>query len=253
MQKKLFTLIASSILLISFAHGEISTVADAINKVGKQRMLSQKMMKSYSMVGMSMKFGKPKVQLEQSVTLFSNTLDELISFTKDKPSLDVLNKVKEIWTPIQGDLKSAPDKTKALSLFASLDTLLEASHTATDTITKASGANIGEIINISGKQRMLSQRLGSIYMLKVWKVGIDDKLLSDTIAEFEKAHAKLIAFPKNSDEINKILARVKKDFMFFEILGASKSKKYIPSIIARTSDKITKKMNKVTQLYVNIK
>ena len=100
---------------------------------------------------------------------------------------------------------------------------------------------------------MLSQRLASLYMLKVWEVTVDDAKLQSAIVEFGEAHTKLLAFEKNSDELKKKLASVKGDFMFFEILGASKSKKYIPSLISRASDKITKKMNVITTLYTTIK
>jgi len=100
---------------------------------------------------------------------------------------------------------------------------------------------------------MLSQRLASLYMLKVWGVGMDDSDLKKAMEQFSAAQKKLEAFPKNTEEINKGLSAVKKDFMFFEVLGVSKSKKYIPSLIARSSNKITKKMNEVTKLYEDVK
>lgn len=100
---------------------------------------------------------------------------------------------------------------------------------------------------------MLSQRLASLYMLKVWEVGMDDAELKKAMEQFSAAQTKLEAFPKNTEEIKTGLAAVDKDFMFFEVLGVSKSKKYIPSLIARSSDKITKKMNEITKLYEAVK
>ena len=253
MHKRFFLGAILSLSILSCSYAEISTQSEAINKAGKQRMLSQKMMKNYSMLGMGMKFNNPKEQLTQSATLFSSTLDDLIKYNKDKASKDALSEVKTLWEPLKAELLQAPDKEKAVALFTSVDQLLAAAHKATNLIAATSKESTGEIINLAGKQRMLSQRLGSLYMLKVWNVGMDDAQLQDAIKEFSAAQNKLMAFPKNSDDINKGLAAVKKDFMFFEILGASKSKKYIPSLIARSSNKITKKMNDVTKLYVEVK
>ncbi len=250
---KLFTSVALCISLLSSAKADITTLNDAINKAGKQRMLSQKMMKNYSMVGMSMKFNNPSKQLQESITLFDKTLEELIVFIKDKPASEALVEVQTLWIPLKAELEATPDKSKAKELFASVEKLLTAANKATNLITATSKESTGEIINISGKQRMLSQRLGNLYMLKVWNIGMDDSKLQEAIVEFSKAQEKLVSFPKNSDEIKRGLAQVKKDFMFFEILGASKSKKYIPSLIARSSNKITKKMNDITKLYVDVK
>ena len=250
---KFFRGVAISISLLSFAQAGITTINDAIDKAGRQRMLSQRMMKNYSMVGMSMKFNDPLKQLKASSELFESTLEELIGFSKDKESKDALKRVKELWVPLKAKLIAPPDKERVVELFEEVDKLLEASHKATNAIALNSKKSTGEIINISGRQRMLSQRLGSLYMLKVWGVGMDDSRLQETIKEFKKAQTKLLAFPKNSKEIEAGLNAVKKDFMFFEVLGASKSKKYIPSLIARSSNKITKKMNDVTKLYIDIK
>ncbi len=250
-------LLISTIVFLAFTlnlNAEITTLSDAINKAGQQRMLSQKMMRSYSMIGMDMKFKNPQKTLTNSIKLFSDTLDELIVFNaKKQPILDVLNQAKEVWIPLKAELIKTPSKDSAEAIASDIDKLLAISNSVTEAITKTCNATTSDIINLSGRQRMLSQRLASLYMLKVWDVNIDDKKLHSAIIEFGEAHTKLLAFEKNSDEIKEKLASVKSDFMFFEILGASKSKKYIPSLISRASDKITKKMNDITTLYTTLK
>jgi len=254
MNIKILTGAVATLSLLSFANANISNLNDAINKAGKQRMLSQKMMKNYSMVGMNMKFNNPSKQLSDSISLFDTTLIELKKIVKDKKALKDISDVKSLWVTIKPILSSAPDKTKALELAKSMDKLLELSHKATLAIVKTSkSVNSANIINISGRQRMLAQRLGNLYMLKVWGLGVNDVKLQKSIKEFSSVQKKLEEYPKNTDKIKSELADVKKDFAFFEILGASKSKKYIPSLISRSSDKITKEMNVITKLYVEIK
>jgi len=253
MHKKIFTGAVISLSLLSFANAEISTLNEAINKAGKQRMLSQKMMKDYSMVGMNMKFNNPSKQLVASIAIFDSTLDELSKFIKDKEASKALEDVQVLWKKIKPQFLATPDKSKALELFNLVEKLLNATDRATNLITKSAKVSSGKIINISGRQRMLAQRLGNLYMLKVWSVGMEDAKLQSSIKEFASAQKTLEEFPKNTDKIKSTLLDVKKDFAFFEVLGASKSKKYIPSLIARSSNKITEKMNIVTKLYVEIK
>ena len=251
-----FKMIVSALILMIgvSASAEITSMMDAVNKAGQQRMITQRMLKDYVLIGMNNTYGNPKEDLSKMIEMFDKDLNDLQKYVKDKPSLDAIKKIATLWKPIKKSLQMTPNIEKVSTLQVDLDSLLEAADNNTKLIAKASKSSSGEIVNIAGKQRMLSQRMASLYMLKVWGVkdsGFDTKLHA-SMDEFTAAQKKLTAFSSNTEEINALLKKSAKAFKFFEMMGKSKSNKYIPSLINRSANKILTNMNTATNLYSSI-
>jgi len=245
------TIVLSVIMSVSVSAIEIKSDKEAINIAGKQRMYTQRMLKDYAMVGMGNTFGDPGADLKKTMDDFNEHLDSLKQYTKSDEIKKSLDEVDALWQPIKKELESTPKLDKAERLQESLESLLKAVDKSTKLFAKESGKASGEIVNIAGRQRMLSQRMASLYMLKVW--GVEDPKfktkLDDTMKLFKTSLEKLEKSPLNSDEINALLAKVKRSFVFFEMMNRSSSK-FVPTLIYKKSNDILKNMNSVTQLYV---
>ena len=222
-----FSMLTSSVLAI-----EITSPTHAVDIAGKQRMFTQRMLKDYAMVGMGNTFGNPKEDLEKIIDSFQDYMESLAGYAKNDDTKKSLEKVSSLWLALKKTLLEKPSKDKVEKLQVDLEALLKASNDTTKFFAKESGNKSGEIVNKSGRQRMLSQRMASLYMLKVWevkdpqfkiKLNSTMKLFKDSLEELSKSEL-------NTDEINKLLAKVKRSFMFFEMMGKSESK-FVPSLI----------------------
>jgi len=240
-----------SILATSASAIEITSPTHAVDIAGKQRMFTQRMLKDYAMVGMGNTFGKPGEDLKKITGAFQDHMESLAVYTKSDEVKKSIEKVKAFWIPLKQTLSEAPSKEKVEKLQVDLDVLLKAADDTTKLFAKESGKASGETVNKAGRQRMLSQRMASLYMLKVWEVEdpqfktkLDDamKLFKTSLAELEKSSL-------NTDEIKTLLAKVKRSFMFFEMMSKSKSK-FVPTLIYKKSNDILVNMNSATQKYV---
>ena len=235
------------------ASAKITSMSDAVNKAGKQRMITQRLLKDYALIGMNNTYGNPKEDLKEMITLFDTSLNELTTYVKDVDAQKSLNKVKTLWEPVKKKLQATPNKKEVVSLEKEIDALLQAADESTQHIAKAAHNQSADIVNISGRQRMLSQRMASLYMLKVWEVNdtdADSKLLQ-AMKEYESAQTQLQQSDLNTPETKKLLEDAAKSYRFFQVMGKSNSKKFIPSLINRSANKILKAMHEATTLYAS--
>jgi len=232
---------------------DIKADTKIINIAGKQRMLTQKMLKTYAMVGMNNNFGNPTLALQNSIKEFDNGIKSLSTFIKDKKLKKELSYTKKLWSKAKNSLNEKPSIKVVDTLQLNLHKLLLSSDKITNLLIEKSKTKASKIINIAGKQRMYSQKLASLYMLKVWGVEDNkfDNKMQNTISSFKQALDKLEKYPKNTDVINKLLKKSRKTFLFFDIMSKSKSK-FIPSLIYKKSLDILEDMEKVVLLYTKL-
>ena len=252
MIKKIKMSLVSILMLATSVSGiEINSPTHAVDIAGKQRMFTQRMLKDYAMVGMGNTFGKPTEDLKNISADFQDHIEALANYTKNDEVKKSIKKVEALWIPLQKTLAEPPRKEKVAKLQIDLDALLKAADETTKLFAKESGKASGETVNKAGRQRMLSQRMASLYMLKVWEVE-DPQFktkLDDAMMLFKTSLDELEKSTLNTDEIKTLLTKVKRSFMFFEMMSKSKSK-YVPTLISKKSNDILTNMNSATQKYV---
>lgn len=232
----------------------IKKYSTAINKAGRQRMLSQRIVKAYGMIGLDVQAEKANEQLLTSVEVFEQQLSELKRFSKKKKNKVViksLKKVEALWEPFKTIALSQVSKKGVQKLVKSDGPLLKAAHQVVLDLQKSANSKVGRIVNISGRQRMLSQRIAKYYMLLAWKVDNNKslKLMNLASDQFSTALNELQRSDVNNKKINSYLDDVGVQWNIFERSFRMRKGKYIPLLISMSSEKMLVKMNAVTGLY----
>ena len=236
------------------AQADISTLGEAINKAGRQRMLSQRMLKDYALIGLDVNAVKAQKQLDAAIQLFDSQLAELEKYAPNKKIRKALAKVDALWKPYRAAVREKPDKAKALDLLEASDELLRACHKVVLMLEDLSTTPAGKLVNMSGRQRMLSQKITMLYLYQVW--GFDNASIrseiQQAINEFKGALLELTGAPENTDQLKQKLRRAKTEWKLFKHGLDGKEGKPIPYIVNLSGDKLLNTMNEITALYAQL-
>ncbi len=230
------------------------SMGDAINKAGRQRMLTQRMVKSYLQVGQKVKLGAALEQRESAVELFEVQLAELKSFAKTDKEKNTTSLIYSLWGPVKEIIMDEPTKDGAEELEELAEILLTTSHKFVLLLAMRSGSKAGHIVNISGRQRMLTQRMAKFYLFRSWGMERPEYLEGYVKAEeeFRDALKELKTNPFNTPEIMANLAIVEKNWRVFSLSKLVGSDQFVPAIVVRSLDIILEKMNTITGMYVKL-
>lgn len=181
------TVLASLLLIATtgYATPSAKEYGTILNLSGKQRMLSQKMSKEAFLIALNVETDKNIAALKSTATLFDKTLKGLkwgdyslgLPATEDKIILQQLTKVDVIWQElfpvIQQVYQSGAINEQQKAVIAKKNIpLLKAMNKAVGLYAKAAqetglktAPEMATTLNLSGKQRMLTQKMSKEFML----------------------------------------------------------------------------------------
>ncbi|HEX6733893.1 MAG TPA: type IV pili methyl-accepting chemotaxis transducer N-terminal domain-containing protein [Azonexus sp.] len=236
------------------ALAQISDINAAINKAGRQRMLSQRMAKAYFQIGQKIDVERSQKVLDQSIAAFDRQLVELKNYAPTPEIKTIYLNLEKAWLAYKDALiGAAPSAENGRKVLAISEEVLALAQQGTVQLEKKSGSVAGHLVNISGRQRMLSQRMAKFYQAATWGIA-DDKSaghLDTARKEFAAALQELSASPANTPQIRDSLDLVKQQWFFFDNALNQKSgaDKRPQLAVATTSERILEEMEAVVGLY----
>lgn len=90
-------LMAGNLGLLSYAIAQVINLNEAINKSGRQRMLSQRMAKAYLQLGQGIEMEQSRKILESSLNSFEHQHAELKNFAPTQDNKQLLSEMEKNW------------------------------------------------------------------------------------------------------------------------------------------------------------
>ena len=162
-----------------------------INIAGRQRFLTQRMAKAWLMFGKDVSPVRARTILNESMRQFEQNMATLVAMSADERVRGAHAAVGQAWQPFRLTLQDAPTHAGAASIYDLSEKTLAAAEDLTDAYERAISTETprARLVNLAARQRMLSQRLGKLFMFLQWEVRVPEcrRAIIATTTEYEKA------------------------------------------------------------------
>ena len=237
-------------------HAQVSHLGDAINKAGRQRMLSQRMAKAWMGLGLGVEVESARRVLDQSMALFDRELAELKAFAPAGETRDTYAQLESAWSGYKALLVgTAPAQSQGKPLLDQAGKVLALAHKGTGLYEQQSGKPGARLVNVAGRQRMLSQRMAQFYLANAWNVdsATSQREMVKAREEFIPALELLRNAPEATPDIKQTLVLADAQWMFFDnALKARIASPKAASDVFVTSENLLQVMDRVTSQYARI-
>ena len=248
-------------------------LAVQINLSGKQRMLTQKMSKEAFLVALKVSPEKNRENLKKTMALFERTLIGLKKGDKGlhlavAPNAKIaaqLDKVMALWKgfkPLVARVAAGQADMATLKEIAKKNLpLLAEMNRAVKMFEKVAGADTAElavVINLSGRQRMLTQKMTKEFLLIALKIDpqANRNNLNKTMALFDRTLKGLLDGDPGQDlpgtKDPKIRAQLKKVMALWADFAPLLKKAATPETLAAVAEKnlpLLAEMNRAVKMY----
>ena len=188
--------------------------ADGVNRAGQLRMLSQRLVKLQAMQLLQASKAPPAAStaLKDAVKRIDDNLKVL---TQNFAQPELASLVKEaglIWQNLKAKLKKQPSAKDMGDVDGLAEALLTHAENLTNQLQNAGAANPLQVLNLAGRQRMLSQRFAKFALLMALGNTHNDTAMIEARQSFEKAQHYLNNIPLTTPEIGQLLSSAKLDW-----------------------------------------
>jgi AmiR/NasT family two-component response regulator len=225
--------------------------ASGVNSAGQLRMLSQRAVTLYALMIADIEAEASNERLASTVARIDGNLEALARGLSTATFGDLLEAVIEPWAALKPALAAAPSRQRLLEIDALAEMLVERAETLTSTLESAGLAPTLRVINVSGRQRMLSQRRAKQALVAHLAPGrrTQERGVAETERAFDEALAYLNSIPLTDGAIRAALVTAAQQWQRL-CDGASRVDKREGALeLAATSEALLETLEQLTDRY----
>ena len=183
--------------------------AEAVNRAGQLRMLSQRLVKLHLLRLADVQSRQQQALLDDSVQRVDANLAWLGKGLSQPSFGDLLGLLGATWQALKASFKGKPVAGQVQQVDDLADRLLQDAERLTASLQHAGAVASLQVLNVAGRQRMLSQRFAKMALMDL--LGIEDGATGRSAAmtavqgDFERALAYLNGLPLSTPDIRTAL------------------------------------------------
>ena len=224
--------------------------AESVNRSGQLRMLSQRLVKLYALMCAG-------VTPEITANLCRDSLEQIeanlaiLARSLSKATFgDLLEAVLGPWAPLKAALREVPSIERLAAIDALAERLLIQAEALTKTLETAGFAAALHVINVSGRQRMLAQRLAKQAIIgSLVPAAASRDAMKVTESAFVDGLAYLRKIPLTTPEIKAELDAADTDWAAFRVALPRARDATARVEIASASERLLEHFETLTDLY----
>ncbi len=194
----------------------LSIGAEAVNRSGQLRMLAQRLARCLVQLAYGVHSEWADANLRECRERIEGNIALLDRTVADRGCAEDIARIGAAWTALAGAITGRPDPAALAAVDALADRLTQDAETLTSFLESSGLVTNLRMINLAGRQRMLSQRVGKLCLLLALDAGAPPATvaaraaaLGADAAAFTEALGELERMPVHTREVDRWLAEAK--------------------------------------------